>query len=244
MAKYTLELDDLLRDELFELFDFNYDFYTDEPEIKRAFEQKFIDHYLFSEIGYETVYRFKHALRAHLNKNMPYWTKLYATELEAMNFDFLNNKDYTETITRELERKGFETVGTDAQSDTINKVEGSMNGSASSSSNTDTKVSNINDGVASASLSNGYLTAVSGEDSTANSSNNSTNKTDGTSKSTSSSDVEKNTDGTETETITNRGIGNIGITSTAELLEKWRAVLIDLDDIIIESCHVHFMKIY
>lgn len=244
MARYTLELDDLLRDETFELFEFNYDFYIDDELVRRNFEQKFIDHYLFHEIGYETVYRFKHALRAHLNKNMPYWTKLYATELEAMKFDFLNNKDYTETVSRELTRTGMETSSADSTSDTTSSGSGTIAGTSSADGTTDTKVSNIDDGVASASLTDGYLTAVSGEKSSSTGTNSSESTSNGTNKTTSSSDIEKNTDGTETETITNRGVGNIGITSTAELLIKWRETIIDLDDIIIESCHVHFLKIY
>ena len=38
--------------------------------------------------------------------------------------------------------------------------------------------------------------------------------------------------------------GNIGITSSAELLQKWREVLINIDEIIIEDCRDLFMKIY
>ena len=38
--------------------------------------------------------------------------------------------------------------------------------------------------------------------------------------------------------------GNIGITSSAQLLKEWREVLINMDKIIIESCNDLFMKIY
>ena len=38
--------------------------------------------------------------------------------------------------------------------------------------------------------------------------------------------------------------GNIGTTSSAELLEKWREVLINIDEIIIDECNDLFMQIY
>lgn len=38
--------------------------------------------------------------------------------------------------------------------------------------------------------------------------------------------------------------GNIGVTSSAELLEKWRNVLINIDQLIFEECNDLFMLIY
>ena len=70
MAKYTIELYQMIRDKDFKLFDFDYDFY--EEEAKAKFEEKFIDTYMFHEIGFETVLRFKHNLKARLNIIMPY----------------------------------------------------------------------------------------------------------------------------------------------------------------------------
>ena len=37
--------------------------------------------------------------------------------------------------------------------------------------------------------------------------------------------------------------GNIGITSSAELLEKWRSIIIDIDNEIIEEAEKFFMQI-
>ncbi len=58
--KYTIELRTLLEDEVFEVFSFDYDFYTDDPKIRAKFEQKFKDHYLFDEIccSYNHVTKF------------------------------------------------------------------------------------------------------------------------------------------------------------------------------------------
>ena len=38
--------------------------------------------------------------------------------------------------------------------------------------------------------------------------------------------------------------GNIGITSSAELLKQWRQVLINIDEMIIEECRDLFMLLY
>ena len=47
-----------------------------------------------------------------------------------------------------------------------------------------------------------------------------------------------------TETYSLISQGNIGVTSSAELLEKWRSVLINIDQMIFEECNDLFMLIY
>ena len=47
---------------------------------------------------------------------------------------------------------------------------------------------------------------------------------------------------TETNTLTSKG--NIGVTSSAELLEKWRKVIINIDELIINECYDLFMGVY
>ena len=103
-ASYTLELRRIHETPGMCVFDFPYDFYDE--QFKCDFEEKFIDHYYFDQIGFETVSRFKQRLRAHLNKKMPYYTQLYKTELASENLDFLLNKDLRETFTRTLNTEG------------------------------------------------------------------------------------------------------------------------------------------
>lgn len=47
-----------------------------------------------------------------------------------------------------------------------------------------------------------------------------------------------------TETYSLISQGNIGVTSSAELLEKWRSVLINIDQMIFDECNDLFMLIY
>lgn len=80
------------------IFDFPYPYYSEER--RKTFEQNFIDYFYFSEIGVETVAKFKHILKVKLNLIMPYWNKiLVADELEQR---ILDNYDVTETYERDV----------------------------------------------------------------------------------------------------------------------------------------------
>ena len=65
-------------------------------------------------------------------------------------------------------------------------------------------------------------------------------KDSGTSNSTSTG--ESNGNSREEYTLTSQG--NIGITSSAELLAKWRDVIINIDLMIFEECNDLFMQIF
>ena len=204
MATYTIDIYTLLQDENFKLFDFNYDFYSEEA--KEDFEEKFINRYMFDEIGFESVMRFKHFLKEKLNRIAPYYKQLYQTELRCMkdDIDFMLNKDLRETETIKGNNKSSNT--TNANSSTLNKE------------------SYLDNGNASLDLSEGNMTGISSSEG-----NGITN-----------SSQEDSND--QTRTLLSQG--NIGITSSAELLQKWRTVLINIDEMIIEECRDLFMMIY
>lgn len=97
MEKYTITLGELIENNV-NIFDFDYPFYNEER--RKQFEQHFIEHFYFDEIGQETVARFKHRLKIKLNLIMPYWNKIFlADELEQR---ILDNYDVTETYEREV----------------------------------------------------------------------------------------------------------------------------------------------
>ena len=88
--------------------------------------------------------------------------------------------------------------------------------------------SNIENGNASLDLETGSLTNVS--------------KSTLTDNTNSSSVINDKTNQKETTNFISKG--NIGITSSAELLEKWRKVLINIDELIINECSDLFMMVY
>ena len=232
MAKYTIDLYTLLKDDNFKIFNFDYDFYTDDINIKQTFESKFIDRYMFNEIGFETVARFKHYLKERLNSIAPYYRQLYYTELESKNIKFLLNKDLTETFIKDVSSN----TETSSNTSLNNRSSSSTTGSQNNINNF--KESNLNNGNADLGLSQGNLTRVN-ETSDNTTSNNTTSSND-------NSDMNNtgNTSNKEKETTTLISQGNIGVTSSAELLKQWREVLINIDNMIIEECKDLFMQIY
>ena len=210
MSKYTLELRKI--HQTHKIFDFDYDFYTNDETIKYNFEDKFINEYYFNEIGFETVGRFKQRLRTKLNKIMPYYSQLYQTELRSKDIDFMLNKDLEEVYERVLE--GSNTSKNDVTVD--------------NNSTSNVLESNIDNGNASLELEKGSLTNVGR--STINDNTKSSNS------------VNDTTNQTERTKLSSKG--NIGITSSAELLEKWRKVIINIDDLIINECSDLFMQVY
>lgn len=193
---------------------FDFDYGFYSEEHRKEFEEKFINYYFFHEIGVETIQRFKHNLKTKLNEIMPYYTQLYKTELEAKDINFLLNKDLKETFIREKD------LTNNMTGDSLSKVNGD--------DNTDYKESNVANG--NASLSTGSLTSI-------NQNNNNFNNT-----STSNNNVVNK--GNERESTTLISQGNIGITSSAELLQKWRDVIINIDQMILKECRDLFMTIY
>ena len=204
LATYTIDLYTLLKDEKFKLFDFNYNFYDESH--KQEFEEKFINYFMFHEIGFETVMRFKHYLKEKLNRIAPYYKQLYQTELRCLegDIDFMLNKDLRETI---------DVIGNNKS-----------NTSTKSTSSTMNKESYLDNGNASLSLTDGNMTGISSSEGDG--------KTD------------SNMTGENKEQTVLVSKGNIGVTSSAELLKQWRAVLINIDEMIIEECRDLFMMIY
>lgn len=226
MANYTIELRRIHENPSTEVFGFNYDFYIDNQEIKRKFEQKFIDHYYFDEIGFETIGKFKHRLRTKLNEIMPYYKQLFETEVASKDINFLLNKDLTETTSRALDKEDI--------SNNINNANSTNNNTSTANEGSTFKESSLNNGNATLGLDR--LTTINSNDT--NMSNN-TNTT-----SNSESNYKGQTKGNEKETITLKSQGNIGITSSAELLQKWREVLINIDQLIINECSDLFMGVF
>ena len=100
MSKYTLELRYIYNDTKFNLFDFPYNLYDN--DLKPWFEEKFYQHFMFYEIGFDSVAMFKQRLMSKLNDIYPYYKQLYETEIRSKDIDFMLNKDLKESYVREL----------------------------------------------------------------------------------------------------------------------------------------------
>ena len=226
MSKFTIELRFLETPPIYNVFDFDYDYYmkglvSDKvyEQKKKEFENKFIDFYYFDEIGYNTPDRFKQRLKNYLDMGFKKWQERYNTELEVQkqNINFLLNKDLIEERTTEGNATGTATSTSTSTSNTNNN---------SSNKNTvndtpDTRFTTTEN----------FATSITNDETTTNSSNTINGETTNTS----------NQNSNVNERFTSKG--NIGITSSAELLEKWREVIIDIDNEIIEGAEKFFMQI-
>ena len=226
MSNYTIELRFLENPPMSKLFDFQYDYYMKDlvaeevyNQKKKEFEQKFIDTYYFDEIGYDTAERFKHRLKNYLDKGFKIWNERFKTELEVQNqnINFLLNKDLIE------------------ERITSGNASGSATTSSSSTSNSNNAANNkniVNDTPDTRfTTTENFATSITTDETTSNSSNTGNGETTSTS----------NQNNNVTDKFTSKG--NIGITSSAELLEKWRSVIIDIDNEIIEEANRLFMQI-
>lgn len=129
-------------------------------------------------------------------------------------------KDINFLLNKDL-TETFERVVT-GESSSINDL------TVSDQGETNNKESNIENGNASLELENGSLTNVSKTSLSNNTNSNNTSR--------------DNTNQNEITTLKSQG--NIGITSSAELLEKWRSVIINIDQMIIDACSDLFMQVY
>ena len=207
MSKYTLELRYIYEDKKFKLFDFPYNLYDN--DLKPWFEEKFFQHFMFYEIGFDSVAMFKQRLMAKLNDIFPYYKQLYETEIACKDIDFMLNKDLKESYVRELT----------SNSNSSQESNATSNGLSTAGQLTPSLISNSQ-------KIDKFMDTAQKDESTSNAT--STGESTGNSK--------------EEYTLTSQG--NIGITSSAELLDKWRQVLLNIDLMIFEECNDLFMQIF
>ena len=226
MSNYTIELRFLNNPPMTSLFDFSYDYYmkglvSDEVynQKKKDFENKFLEFYYFDEIGYKTPDRFKQRLKNYLDMGFKKWQERYKTELEVerQNINFLLNKDLIE----ERITEGNATGNSSTTSTSTSNNNSSANNKNTVNDTPDTRFTTTEN----------FATSITNDESTTNSSNTGSGETTNTS----------NQNSNVNERFTSKG--NIGVTSSAELLEKWREVIIDIDNEIIEGAEKFFMQI-
>lgn len=111
MAKVTIELRNLLNNESFDLFGFDYP--IEDVTWKISLEDQIKKYFYFHEIGMETVDRFKHRFMTRLQMIMPRYNQLYRSQL--MVIDPLLTHFLTETLD---DNKTINSTG-QATSDTV-----------------------------------------------------------------------------------------------------------------------------
>ena len=123
------DVEQVIKNCLPKVFDFRFPIFDE--NYRQVLETKILRHYYTREIGLETVGLWKLKLNTKLNEIMPYYNKLYKSEL----IDF--NPLYDVDITRERETKGNGTKDTESSENRANSnnTDRQFNGDESSNSN-------------------------------------------------------------------------------------------------------------
>lgn len=98
---------------------FNFNFPIFDESYREVLERKIINHFYTREIGYETVGRWKLALKTKLNEIMPYYNKLYESELLDFNPLYTHN---LHTKRDDEETRNTQQTTTQHHNDTIGDV--------------------------------------------------------------------------------------------------------------------------
>lgn len=126
------------------IFDFDYPIF--DSDYKSVIETKILKHYYTREIGLETVGLWKHFLNMRMNEIMPYYNKLYTSELLEFNplynvkYDITHRGSESGTSTDELEGTELTTRNlVDAETRNLTDLE--------TRNMTDTETKNLTDSV-------------------------------------------------------------------------------------------------
>lgn len=210
------------------IFDFAYPIFDE--AYRSVLETKILKHYYTREIGAETVGLWKLWLNTRLNEIMPYYNKLYKSEL--LEFNPLYDMD----ITRE--RTGTKVGSKEDTGETTNtgKVDNVENGSTNGSqldAYSDTPQGSVANLESYEYLTNARKIVDNGSSQTTG---NTTSESSGTTKVTSAIN--------DTETYLESVKGKVGGRSYAKMLEEYRSTFLNIDMRVINELNDLFINLW
>lgn len=269
MAKYTVELRELLNDPIVKLKIQDalstYPLYEKKSEEKympsivptrEELNAKLLNYYKYREIAFETVARFIDELEIAMCEIMPYYNQLFFSADQ--DYDILYNVDYTKEI---ITNKNAETTSNVNASDSSTS-EGSSTSSANDTTTTEANVDSYNKNVKSGtpqdSLSLGTTEidnvayadelGFSHNTNTDNGSSTGTSSTESSSSQSGSSSSQTTASGknAEVEKIIEKTNGNYGAMSTQRQVQEYRDIIINIEQQLINDPRISelFMLVY
>lgn len=116
---------------------FNFDYPIYDENYRNVLNKKILNHFYMSEIGQETIALWQHYLETTLNEIMPYYNKLYETEL--LKFNPLIDIDLEKTYTRGIDETKNTNTNFDSVTDYIRNLQSKTN--ATNNNTSDSTVS-------------------------------------------------------------------------------------------------------
>jgi hypothetical protein len=223
------------------LFDFDYPIFDE--AYKPIFEKHFIRNFYMREIGFETEGLFKFYLENWLTVNMPYWNKMFESEL--LVYDPLENSkmDVTHTKTNDGSASGKNTGNSQVDSTT---------GSDSNSSITENGFtrdleSKNPDSRLTITASNGtgvieYASQI--DESTNTNTTTSEGHTGGNNSSTTTNEVDTTATTNEVEDFVQHRAGKIGVQTFPKMIQEHRQALLRIEKDIFKEMNQLFMLVY
>lgn len=214
------------------IFDFEYPIF--DPEYKSVIETKILKHYYTREIGLETVGLWKHFLNMRMNEIMPYYNKLYKSEL--LEFNPLYNVKYD--VTHKGATSG---TNTDIDNGTINEnIDDNRNVDRNWRDNSMDKYSDTPQGSVENLENNTYLTSARQvtRDGSENSDDNYERDRDVRTNNT------RNGKFNNTDEYLRHVEGNNGSRTFTELLMQYRDSFLNIDMMVIEALNDLFMGVW
>jgi hypothetical protein len=191
---------------------------------REVLNDKIINHYYFSEIGFETVPRFLFAFKRRLDEKMTLYNQRYKSiDLEINPID---NVNMTETFTHTVEDTG--------------KTTSSGTGSSNATTNNNVDGFNVESDTPPTELNEDDIKSNKFASRTTHNKDNNTN----TQNANSSSNGEVNSTGNKTETYERKEFGSSKGYTFAQNIEQWRNIMINIEDEIINELQDLFMNVW
>ena len=228
-GKYTITLRDVVRLG-YQLFDENYLCIYTNPVEKAAFEDVIYKHFYARQIGFETIDRFLLEFNNALNLAYPLMKQMLESSEAYTTYigeeGAFNNYSMTES----------ESVGR-AESAT-SSMTGASSGTSSDTVNRSSTTSNLAGAIPSTPYLNldTYADSASRDTSTGTDTENITNST------TDNQTLNNTANGTEQRNLTRAG--NIGTMTAADVLSKWRAVMLNINMEYVKMLESLFLQIF
>lgn len=228
-GKYTITLRDVVRLG-YQLFDENYLCIYTNPVERAAFEDVIYKHFYARQIGFETIDRFLLEFNNALNLAYP----LMKQKLES-------SEAYTTYIGKEGAFNNYSVT----ESESVGRAESatsSMTGASSGTSSNTVDRSSTTSNLAGAIPSTPYLNLDTYADSASRDTSTGADTENTTNSTTDNQTLNNTANGTEQRNLTR--VGNIGTMTAADVLIKWREVMLNINMEYVKMLESLFLQIF
>ena len=229
------KIEDVITGAIPKIFDFDFPIFDE--SYRGVLERKILKHFYTREICEETVGLWKLRLNTRLNEIMPYYNKLYKSEL--LEFNPLYTDNLTRTRTTKLNSK--RETGNNGEVDTANNSNSEESGSGTTNNNGSDLYSDTPQGSLNGVESGTYLTNARKTSDTSTSSSSTSNNSSASGKVVSSENGSDDFNSTEDYLESVSGYAGV---NASDLLKKYRETFINIDMMIIDKLEDLFFQLW